>query len=98
MRNELKAKSSWQVRDVIVTIDQDTHELNRMIYGHLSNITHADLDSVKQTVRKTGDQSYEILMGVSLHGAHTLLNAAFASMSPAFHQTAALCLAVFNLV
>jgi hypothetical protein len=33
VRNELKAKPSSTVRDVIVTTDQETHELNRMVYA-----------------------------------------------------------------
>jgi len=96
VRNELKAKSSSTVRDVIVSIDQETHELNRMIYGWLSNITHANLDSLNQTVRKTGDQSYEVFVGGSLEGMKTLLNAVFASVCSGLHQTAVICVAVFD--
>ena len=96
VRNELKAKPSSEVRDVIVSIDQETHELNRMIYGWLSNITHANLDSLNQTIRKTGDQSYEVFVGGSLEGMNTLMNAVFASVCHGLHHTAVICMAVFD--
>jgi len=84
------------VRDVIVTIDQETHDLNRMLYGWLSNITHANLDSINQTVRKTGEQSYEVFVGGSLDGMRTLMNAVFASFCYGLYQTAVMCMAVFD--
>jgi len=96
VRNELKAKSPSEVRDVIVTIDQETHDLNRMLYGWLSNITHANLDSLNQTVRKTGEQSYEVFVGGSLDGMGPLMNAVFASVCYGLHQTAVMCMAVFD--
>jgi hypothetical protein len=96
VRNELKAKSPSKVRDVIVKIDQETHNLNRMIYGWLSNITHANLDSLNQTVRQTGEQSYEVFVGGSLEGIKTLMNAVFASVCYGLHHTAVICMAVFD--
>ncbi|MBV8810660.1 MAG: hypothetical protein JO033_18480 [Acidobacteriaceae bacterium] len=96
VRNELKAKSSSAVRDVIVNTDQETHELNRMVYAWLSNITHANLDSVNQTAQKTGDQRYEIFVGGSLEGMKTLMNAVFASLCHGLHHTAVICIAVFD--
>lgn len=80
VRNELQAKSSSTVRNVIVNIDQETHDLNRIIYKWLSSITHANLDSLNQTVRKAGEQSYEVFVGGSLEGMKTMMNAVFASV------------------
>lgn len=96
VRNELKAKSSSTVRDVIVTTDQETHELNRMVYAWLSNITHANRDGVNQTARKTGEESYEIFIGGSLEGMKTLMNAVFATLCHGLHHTAVICVAVFD--
>jgi hypothetical protein len=96
VRNELKAKSSAVVRDVIVTTDQETHDFNRMLYGWLSNITHANLDSINRTVRKTGEQSYEVFVGGSLDGMQTLMNAVFASVCYGLLQTAVMCMAIFD--
>jgi hypothetical protein len=95
VRNRLKAQSSFEVRNIIVSIDLETHDVNRMLYGWLSNITHANLNSLNQTVRKTGEQSYEVFVGGSLDGMVTLINAVFASVCYGLHQTAIICLAVF---
>jgi hypothetical protein len=97
IRKVLKSKSSSEVRDVIVTIDHEIHDLNRMIYGWLSNITHANLESLNQTVRKTGEQSYEVFVGGSLNEMQPLLNSIFASVCYGLHQTALICMAVFDL-
>jgi len=96
VRNELKAKPASTVRDVTVSLDDETHDLNRMIYGWLSNITHANLDSLNRTVRQTGEQSYEVFVGGSLKDTKTLLNAVFASVCSGLHQTAVICIAVFD--
>jgi hypothetical protein len=96
VRNELKAKSSATVRDVIVNTDQETHELNRMVYAWLSNITDANRASVNQTAQKTGDESYEIFVGGSLVGMKTLMNAIFATLCYGLHETAVICMAVFD--
>jgi hypothetical protein len=96
VRKELKAKSSSAVRDVIITMDQETHDLNRMLYGWLSNITHANLNSLNQTVRKTGEQSYEVFVGGSLDGMGALMNAVFAGVCYGLYETAIMCMAVFE--
>jgi hypothetical protein len=96
VRNELKARSSATVRDVIVTTDQETQELNRMAYSWLSKITHANRDSVNQTAQKTSDESYKIFTGGSLEGMKMLMNAVFATMCHGLHHTAVICIAVFD--
>jgi len=96
VRNELKSKLTWKIRDLIVTFDQDAHDLNQLTYNWLSDITHANLNSANQAVQKVGDQSYEIFVGGSLNGARALLNAVFASVSGALLWTSVLCLGVFN--
>jgi hypothetical protein len=96
VRNELKAKSSFEVRNVIITIDKETHNLYRMLYGWLSTITHANLNSLNQTIRKRGEQSYEVFVGGSLDGMKTLMNAVLASVCYGLHQTAVMCMAVFD--
>jgi hypothetical protein len=70
--------------------------LNRMIYRWLSNITHPNLDSVNQTARKTGEESYEIFVGGSLVGMKTLMNTVFATLCHGLHETAVICMAVFD--
>jgi hypothetical protein len=62
----------------------------------LSNITHANRDSVNQTARNTGDESYEIFVGGSLVGMKTLMNAVFATLCHGLHHTAVICVAVFD--
>lgn len=96
VRNELKAKAPFQVRDVIVSVDEETLELHRTIYRWLSNITHPNRDSVNLTARKASDQSYEIFVGGSLEGMKTLMNAVFASVCQGLHHTTVICIAVFD--
>lgn len=98
VRKELSTRSPSTVRDVVVTFDNETLDLNRVVYSWLSNITHANLDSVNQTVRQTGQNSYEVLVGGSLDGKHQMLNALFATACHGLHLTAAVCMAVFDPV
>ncbi len=98
VRNELKTRSPSTVREVIVTIDQDTHDMNRKIYSWLSEIAHANLDSLNQTVKPMGENSFEIFVGGSLDGTDHLLNALFAVTCHGLHFAAILCIAIFDPV
>jgi hypothetical protein len=96
VRKELESRSPSTVKEVVVTIGQETHDLNRLIYRWLSEITHANLDSLNHTVMSMGGNSFEVSIGGSLDGRDTLLNAVFAITCHGLHSAAILCIAVFD--
>jgi hypothetical protein len=96
VRNELKTRSPSEVRNVVVTIGAEQHDMNRVVYRWLSDITHANLESLNQTVRETGDNSFEVYTGGTIYGKSKMLNALFAIICDGLHWTAITCVAVFN--
>jgi hypothetical protein len=96
VRNELRARATSEIRNVVVTIGTEEHDLNRFVYGWLSDITHANLESLNQTMQRTGDNSFEIYTGDSIHGKSNLLNALFAITCNGLHGTAIISVAVFD--
>jgi hypothetical protein len=96
IRKKLSAIGRAEVRDVIVEFTPDHVEDARYVYGFLSEITHANLASVRFSVTKEGEKGYQVYIGGSLEGQESFIRVIFAIICHYLMDAAIISIAVLE--
>ena len=97
VRKELEKKKEVSVRDVIISRGIEEDESDRFIYKWLSQITHANLDSLEYISRRVDKNSYEIQVGGFIQDENTFINTIFAVLCMSINRTLSICAGVFDV-
>jgi hypothetical protein len=95
VRRELDKISEVKIRDVVIRLDRgdDTYALS---YKWLSEITHANLQSLEYSTRRK-HQGSEVIVGGDIRDSGAILNAIFSVVCDTLLWTAIMCASVFSL-
>jgi hypothetical protein len=92
-RNQLKSVKDRKVREVVITLDDDT---NQMAYSWLSDITHANLSGFSYIAKESDKNSYVLHLGGSISGEEKFVKAIFAVLTSVLHSTSIISSCVFD--
>jgi len=94
VRKKLASLPQTEVGDFAIEVSPDTYDDARLVYDWLSNITHANLDSLNHTASQSGGNSFKLHIGGAL--SPPVVVAITRSVSWASVRTLATCLAVHD--
>jgi hypothetical protein len=94
VRKRLASLPRIEVGDFVIEVSLDTYDDERFVYDWLSDITHANLDSLNHTTSQTSGNSFELHVGGAL--SSPVVVAITKSLGCASFRVLATCLAVHD--
>jgi hypothetical protein len=97
VRKKLAAVKEIAVKDIIVEFTENDVDAARETYSWLSEITHANLASLRHTVNKITEQQYQVHIGGSIEGQEAIIRAIFQVMCHYLLDTSVISMAILDL-
>jgi hypothetical protein len=97
VRKRLSVIKEVAIRDVIVKFSDDHVEDTRIIYGKLSDITHANLQSLRLTVNEEEKQHFQVYVGGSIEGQEAMIRAIFGVICHYLLDAAVITMAILDV-
>jgi hypothetical protein len=92
VRKQLDSIKRVQVREIEYSRSADEDGLDALIYGWLSKITHANVESLSYSVRGRGENSFQVIVGGNTTGEGPMIDALFAICLSKLALTEVLCI------